>query len=82
MPGYQARKTSGPIPPPINPAPTSEAPAPYRVDVFSKERTERRLGALHEAIAYYVARGEFPESEDAVLGTTERFDRWLAEVDR
>lgn len=68
------RTASAPIPAP--------EPSPYRVDVFSRERTERRLGALHEAIAYYVARGEFPESEDAVLGTAERFDRWLAEVDR
>lgn len=65
-----------PLPPPVNPVPTS-----FRADVFSKEKTERRLGALHEAIQFYVARGEFPD-EGALLGTAERFDRWVAEVDR
>ena len=67
------RHTSAPIPAP--------EPSQYRVDVFSRERTERRLGALHAALEFFAVRAEHPD-EGALLGTAERFDRWLAEVDR
>lgn len=72
MPGYQPKPTTGPLPPPINPEPTS-LPARPRLAVWMRELATARQHGLRAALAFHD-----PAPLGVVLVSAELFAGWIA----